>query len=111
MLRKKHYQEQLLEKTENQLDKIEQLVHDLEFAQIQNKVSAPTAKFVFIHNLNFNSLFLQVLDGLKEGNEALKKIQSVFSITEVEKILEDSQDAIAKQNVGQFNLIFKFSLF
>lgn len=41
----------------------------------------------------------QVLDGLKEGNEALKKIQNVFSLTEVEKILEDSQDAIAKQNV------------
>lgn len=38
MLRKKRYQEQLLDKTENQLDKIEQLVSDLEFAQIQNKV-------------------------------------------------------------------------
>lgn len=40
-----------------------------------------------------------MLDGLKEGNEALKKIQNIFSITDIEKILEDSQDAIAKQNV------------
>lgn len=38
MLRKKKFQESLLEKTDGQLDNLEKLVHDLEFAQVEHEV-------------------------------------------------------------------------
>ena len=38
LLRKKKYQEGLLEKTDGQLDNLETLVHDLEFAQVEKQV-------------------------------------------------------------------------
>lgn len=39
LLKKKRYQEQLLQNTDAQLEKLEQLTHDLEFAQIEIQVS------------------------------------------------------------------------
>lgn len=38
LLKKKRYQEQLLQNTDAQLEKLEQLTHDLEFAQIEVQV-------------------------------------------------------------------------
>ena len=38
MLRKKKFQESLLEKTDGQLDNLEKLVNDLEFAQVEQEV-------------------------------------------------------------------------
>jgi hypothetical protein len=38
LLRKKKFQEGLLQKTDGQLDNLERLVHDLEFAQIEKQV-------------------------------------------------------------------------
>lgn len=40
LLKKKRYQEQLLEKTDGQLENLEKLTQDLEFAQIETKVNA-----------------------------------------------------------------------
>merc|ERR1711892_1115792 len=57
LLRKKKFQEGLLEKTDGQLDNLERLTHDIEFAQVQK----------------------QVLDGLKDGNVALEKANAMFS--------------------------------
>nr|CAD7409782.1 unnamed protein product [Timema cristinae] len=75
LLRKKRFQEQQLEKTDTQLDNMERLVHDLEFSQVE----------------------MQVLDGLKSGNEALKKIHDVLSVDEVERILEETREGVDKQ--------------
>ncbi|XP_050683591.1 charged multivesicular body protein 6-A [Leptidea sinapis] len=75
LLRKKKYQENLLQSTDAQLEKLEQLTHDLEFTQIE----------------------LQVLDGLKSGNEALKKVHESLDIDEIEKIMEESKEGIEKQ--------------
>jgi len=75
MLRKKKFQESLLEKTEKQLENIETMVHDLEFAQIE----------------------VQVIQGLKNGTAALKKMHQILSIENVEKIMEESQEAIEYQ--------------
>jgi charged multivesicular body protein 6 len=75
MLRKKKFQESLLEKTEKQLENIETMVHDLEFAQIE----------------------VQVVQGLKSGTAALKKMNQILSIENVEKIMEESQEAIEYQ--------------
>ncbi|XP_067949255.1 charged multivesicular body protein 6-like [Watersipora subatra] len=75
LLRKKKFQEGLIDKTESQLETIEQLVHDLEFAQIES----------------------QVLEGLKKGNESLKKMQQLVSLDEVEKIMDETADAVEYQ--------------
>ena len=93
LLRKKKFQEGLLDKTDAQLghnlslcfwmfgfipfylDQLERLVHDIEFATVQK----------------------QVIDGLKNGNEALEKANAVFSIDEIEDILADTQEAVDKQ--------------
>uniref|UniRef100_A0A672GYR7 Charged multivesicular body protein 6b n=1 Tax=Salarias fasciatus TaxID=181472 RepID=A0A672GYR7_SALFA len=75
LLKKKRYQDQLLDKTENQISNLERLVQDLEFAQIEKKV----------------------IDGLKVGNECLKKMHEVMSIEEVERIMDETQDSIEYQ--------------
>ncbi|XP_059099005.1 charged multivesicular body protein 6-like isoform X1 [Tigriopus californicus] len=75
LLRKKKYQEGLLTRTDGQLETLERLVQDLEFAQIEK----------------------QVIDGLRVGNDALKKANEMFSIEEIESIMDDSREAIAKQ--------------
>ncbi|XP_041978121.1 charged multivesicular body protein 6-A [Aricia agestis] len=75
LLKKKKYQEQLLLNADIQLEKIEQLTHDLEFTQIE----------------------IQVLDGLKTGNEALKKVHAILNIDEIEKILDETKEGIEKQ--------------
>jgi hypothetical protein len=38
LLRKKRFQEQILQKTDGQLENLERLVHDLEFSQIEVQV-------------------------------------------------------------------------
>jgi len=43
-------------------------------------------------------MFLQVLDGLKTGNEALKKVHEMMSIDQIEKILDETREGIEKQN-------------
>merc|ERR1711934_205885 len=75
LLRKKKYQEGLLDQTAGQLDNIERLCQDLEFTQVQK----------------------QVLDGLQRGNDALEKANAVFSLDEIESIMSDTEDAVEKQ--------------
>ncbi|XP_072550421.1 charged multivesicular body protein 6-A isoform X2 [Salminus brasiliensis] len=75
LLKKKRYQDQLLDKTETQISNIERMVQDLEFAQIE----------------------VTVLEGLKVGNDCLKKMHEVLSIEEVERIMEETQEAIEYQ--------------
>jgi charged multivesicular body protein 6 len=76
-LRKKRFQEQLLERLSVHLANLEQLVDTLEFSIIEKKV----------------------FDGLKEGNEVLKKIQQEMSVEAVEELLLDTQNAIQHQKV------------
>jgi len=75
ILRKKKYQENLLGTTDKELEVLEKLTSDLEFAQVQQ----------------------QVLDGLKVGNEALKKIHEILTIDEVERIMDETREGIEKQ--------------
>lgn len=75
ILRKKKYQENLLGTTDKELEALEKLTNDLEFAQVQQ----------------------QVVDGLKVGNEALKKIHEVLTIDEVERIMDETREGIEKQ--------------
>ncbi|XP_063973073.1 charged multivesicular body protein 6 isoform X2 [Diachasmimorpha longicaudata] len=75
LLRKKKFQEQVLTKTDGQLENIETMVHDLEFAQVEAKV----------------------IDGLKIGNTALKKLHDILSIEEIERVMDDTKEGIEKQ--------------
>ncbi|XP_027759953.1 charged multivesicular body protein 6 isoform X3 [Empidonax traillii] len=75
LLKKKRYQEQLLDKTENQISNLERMVQDIEFTQIEMKV----------------------IEGLKVGNECLNKMHQVMSIEEVERIIGETQDAVEYQ--------------
>ncbi|KAJ6658516.1 hypothetical protein lerEdw1_020071 [Lerista edwardsae] len=75
LLKKKRYQEQLLDKTENQISNLERMVQDIEFTQIEMKV----------------------IEGLKIGNECLNKMHQVMSIEDVERIMDETQEAVEYQ--------------
>jgi len=75
LLRKKKYQEGLLDQADKQLDQLERLTQDLEFSQVEHKV----------------------LEGLKQGNDALQRANSVFSTEDIEDLLDETKEAIDKQ--------------
>ncbi|GMR54159.1 hypothetical protein PMAYCL1PPCAC_24354 [Pristionchus mayeri] len=75
LLKKKRLQENVIDQTLKQLDQIEKMVTDLEFADIQQRV----------------------VEGLKQGNEALKKMNSLFDIDEIEKIMEETREGAEYQ--------------
>ncbi|XP_066594866.1 charged multivesicular body protein 6 [Prorops nasuta] len=75
LLRKKRFQEQLLVKTDGQLENLERMTHDIEFAQVE----------------------IKVVDGLKVGNTALKKLQALLSIDDIEKVMDETREGIEKQ--------------
>lgn len=75
LLKKKRYQEKLLQNTDQQLENLERLAADIEYAQIE----------------------LQVVDGLKVGNEALQHINSMLDIDEIERILDETKEGAEKQ--------------
>jgi len=75
LLRKKKYQEKLLTNTDSQLENLEKLAADIEFAQVET----------------------QVLDGLKTGNRALKKVHEILSIDEIESIMDETREGVEKQ--------------
>lgn len=75
-LKKKRYQEQMLSKSESMLTSIQEMITGLEFAQMEK----------------------QVFEGLKQGNEVLQELHREMSIEDVERIMEDTQEAVAYQN-------------
>ncbi|KAG4066358.1 hypothetical protein HA402_000582 [Bradysia odoriphaga] len=75
LLRKKKYQEKLLTNTDSQLENLEKLASDIEFAQVER----------------------EVLDGLKIGNTALKKVHEILSIDEIERIMDETKEGVEKQ--------------
>ncbi|XP_035035571.1 charged multivesicular body protein 6 isoform X1 [Hippoglossus stenolepis] len=75
LLKKKRYQDQLLEKTENQISNLERMVQDIEFMQIE----------------------MEVIEGLKVGNDCLRSMHEIMSIEDVERILDETQESIDYQ--------------
>ncbi|KAI0715302.1 Snf7 family [Earliella scabrosa] len=70
-LRKRKYQEGLLVKTDAQLENLEKLVSTIEFSLVE----------------------VSVLHGLQQGNEVLKEIHKELNVENVERILEETQEA------------------
>lgn len=50
-----------------------------------------------VHDLEFAQVELRVVDGLKVGNAALKKLHDLLSIDEIEKIMDETREGIEKQ--------------
>ena len=78
LLKKKRYLESLLDKTDQQLENLQQMVDNIEFAQIE----------------------IKVVEGLKTGNECLEQMHKIMSIDDVEQIMSDTQEAIEYQRVS-----------
>ncbi|TFK77209.1 hypothetical protein BDN72DRAFT_736933, partial [Pluteus cervinus] len=70
-LRRRKYQQGLLEKTDGQLDNLEQLVSSIEFSLIE----------------------VSVVHGLKQGTDVLKQIHKEMSLESVEKLMDETQEA------------------
>ncbi|KAK6625300.1 Charged multivesicular body protein 6-A [Polyplax serrata] len=75
LLRKKRFQEEQLNKLDKMLENIEKMTSDIEFKQVE----------------------MNVLDGLKAGNAALKKLHQLISVDEIERIMDETKDGIEKQ--------------
>ncbi|XP_018782995.1 PREDICTED: charged multivesicular body protein 6-A [Bactrocera latifrons] len=75
LLRKKKFQETQLINADKQLENLEKMTADLEFAQVE----------------------LQVIEGLKQGNAALKKVHDLMDINEIEKIMDETREGVEKQ--------------
>jgi len=76
MLKKKKRMEKSMLEMDNKLEVLEKMVADIEFSQIE----------------------MQLVDGLKTGNEALKHLNSILSIENIEEILEETRESAAKQS-------------
>lgn len=59
-----------------------------------------TTKNIFqTHSIEYALVEKQVLEGLKHGNDVLSEIHKETSVEAVEKLMDDTADAIAYQNV------------
>lgn len=82
-LRRKKYQESLLQKTDQQLAQLEILCSDVEFAQVQK----------------------DVLFGLQQGTSVLKEIhKEMGGLEKVDLILSESAEAQAYQKVRSYHM-------
>ncbi len=77
LLKKKKYLEKSLENTDGQLDNLEQMVHSIEFKQVE----------------------IQVINGLKIGNDCLKNLNQILSLDNIEQLMDDTKEAVDMQNV------------
>mmetsp|Transcript_49261 Transcript_49261/g.96641 ORF Transcript_49261/g.96641 Transcript_49261/m.96641 type:complete len:215 (+) Transcript_49261:48-692(+) len=75
-LKKKKYQQQCIEKTETQMMNLEEMVNSIEFASMRN----------------------EFLKAYEEGKNALDYLNSQTSLEDVEKLMEDTAEAIAYQD-------------
>lgn len=75
-LRRRKYQEQLLLRTDQQLEALERLTNSVEFALVEK----------------------DVVYGLKQGNKVLTEINKEMSLESVEQLMDETKGAIAYQN-------------
>lgn len=75
VLRRHKCLEEILKRTETQLMTLEGLVHDIEYTQIE----------------------VSVVEGLKVGSEALKQLNSLMNIDDIQQMMEDNAEAAEKQ--------------
>lgn len=75
VLRRKRNMEDVLTRTDKQLETLESLVTDIEYTQIQ----------------------VSVVEGLRVGTEALKQLNTLMNIEDIQQMMDDSAEAAEKQ--------------
>lgn len=75
VLRRAKFLEETVARTDKQLETLEQLVSDIEYTQIE----------------------VSVVEGLKVGTEALKQLNSLMNLDDIQKMMEDNEEAAQKQ--------------
>lgn len=75
LMRRKKYMEDVITRTDKQLETLEHLVADLEYTQIE----------------------VSVVEGLRVGTEALKQLNSLMNVDDIQQMMEDNEEAAAKQ--------------
>lgn len=75
ILRRAKFLEETISRTDKQLETLESLVADIEYTQIE----------------------VSVVEGLKVGSEALKQLNSLMNLDDIQKIMEDNEEAAEKQ--------------
>lgn len=75
VLRRKKMMEDILARTEKQLVTLESLIADIEYKQIE----------------------VCVVEGLKVGSEALKQLNALMDIDDIQRMMEDTAEAAEKQ--------------
>lgn len=77
ILKKKKFYETNLSRTDQNLDNLDQLIHNLEYTQIEHKV----------------------INCLKIGNDCLKNLHEMLTLDQIEDIMDDTKEAIEHQRV------------
>ncbi len=75
-LKRKKYQESLLEKTQGEIENLNSLVNSIEFAAVSQQVFA----------------------AISQGNQVLQSLNEELSIEKVESLMEETKEAIEYQN-------------
>lgn len=96
-LRKRKYQEQLLLKTDGQLQALEELVCPPPFPTLKTNPHLQTQLTRQTSTIEFSLVQKDVLYGLRQGNQVLKEIHKEMSLESVEKLMEETADGIAYQ--------------
>jgi charged multivesicular body protein 6 len=96
-LRRRKYQQGLLERTDGQLHNLEELVSSL------LNLSFPSLyRILKVSTIEFSLVQVSVLHGLKQGNDVLKEIHREMSIEDVERLLDETAEARAYQQVCHY---------
>lgn len=75
LFRRQKFMENIIDRTEKQLETLEQLVADIEYSQVE----------------------VSVVEGLKVGSEALKQLNALMNIDDIQQMMEDTEEAAEKQ--------------
>lgn len=95
-LRRRKYQETLLQKTDSQLESLQNLVRPAASLLPQYM---PDGKGKQVSNIEFALVEKDVVFGLQQGNAVLKQLHSEMTLENVEKLMGETHEAIAYQKV------------
>lgn len=111
-LRQRKYQQSLLDKTDGQLETLEQLVRLRTCRYFRNLIDRQ------VSSIEFSLVEVSVVHGLKTGNDVLKEIHKELNIESVERLLDETNEARAYERVRpshsailrDINLVFRKSV-